>query len=429
VAIVAPSTVSIGPRRRAAPTVIDLFAGCGGLSLGLELAGFVPIFVNELNRDAMESYLLNRRRQYPDLDTPAGKAYDIFDVTRQKADLRAFVSHLRLVRSIPDVDLVAGGPPCQGYSGIGHRRTFTDLTKHEIPSNHLYREMAKFIEAVRPKLFLFENVKGLLSSRWMPAGERGEIWADVKATFGSLTGYDIRAQVVQAKSWGVPQNRPRVLLVGVRTDLGWRPMPGRLADGLLPEPLSGQTPDPEDFLGDLVDDNYRAKAATTTYPVDATTEAQRWYRKDRAGQLLRGGSVVSEHVYSSHKPHIVAKFNYMINNGGRIRPSDQTKKFAQRVIPRRWGPAGPTITTTSLPDDYVHFSQPRIPTVREWARFQTFPDWYQFSGSRTTGGRRRAGDPSAGNWTREVPKYTQIGNAVPVWLARAVGENFQTLLR
>jgi DNA (cytosine-5)-methyltransferase 1 len=90
---------------------------------------------------------------------------------------------------------------------------------------------------------------------------------------------------------------------------------------------------------------------------------------------------------------------------------------------------GPTITATSLADDFVHFEQPRTLSVREWARLQCFPDWYQFSGPRTTGGVRRAGNPSMGIWDREVPKYTQIGNAVPVRLARAIGEHLRDLLR
>jgi DNA (cytosine-5)-methyltransferase 1 len=106
----------------------------------------------------------------------------------------------------------------------------------------------------------------------------------------------------------------------------------------------------------------------------------------------------------------------------------QTKKFAQRVFPKRWDKRGPTLTATSLPDDYVHYSQPRAPTVREWARLQTFPDWYEFRGPRTTGGRRRAGDPDKGVWDREVPKFTQIGNAVPVWLAEAIGFHFASIL-
>ena len=83
---------------------------------------------------------------------------------------------------------------------------------------------------------------------------------------------------------------------------------------------------------------------------------------------------------------------------------------------------------TSLPDDIIHYSQPRILTVREWARFQTFPDWYQFAGKRTTGGIRRAGNPHLGIWDREVPKYTQIGNAVAVLLAKQIGKNIKKII-
>jgi DNA (cytosine-5)-methyltransferase 1 len=100
---------------------------------------------------------------------------------------------------------------------------------------------------------------------------------------------------------------------------------------------------------------------------------------------------------------------------------EATKKFAQRVLPRQWTEKGPTVTATSLPDDYVHFEQPRTLTVREWARLQGFPDWYQFKGKRTTGGIKRAGNPLEGIHERELPKYTQIGNAVPVPMAKAIG--------
>ena len=118
----------------------------------------------------------------------------------------------------------------------------------------------------------------------------------------------------------------------------------------------------------------------------------------------------------------------MIETGGIIPDEFKTKKFAQKVLPKRWGNRGPSITATSLPDDYVHYNQPRSLTVREWARLQTFPDNYQFSGKRTTGGLRRAGNPRLGVFDREVPKYTQIGNAVPVWLAEAVGVHFDKIL-
>ena len=118
----------------------------------------------------------------------------------------------------------------------------------------------------------------------------------------------------------------------------------------------------------------------------------------------------------------------MIDNGGVIKDKFKTKKFAQRLLNKRWNGKGPNITATSLPDDYVHFSQPRTLTVREWARLQMFPDWYEFRGKRHTGGLRRAGNPQKGIFYREVPKYTQIGNAVPVELARRLGKKIIKLI-
>ena len=119
----------------------------------------------------------------------------------------------------------------------------------------------------------------------------------------------------------------------------------------------------------------------------------------------------------------------MIKNNGEIPEHLKTKKFSQRVLPSKWGNKGPTITACSLPDDFVHYSQPRSLTVREWARLQTFPDWYEFKGKRTTGGIRRAGNPRKSIFDREVPKYTQIGNAVPVKLAFEIGKHFVKILK
>jgi DNA (cytosine-5)-methyltransferase 1 len=118
----------------------------------------------------------------------------------------------------------------------------------------------------------------------------------------------------------------------------------------------------------------------------------------------------------------------MLKNNGEIPLHLKTKKFSQRLLPARWKDSGPNITATSLTDDYVHFSQARVLTVREWARLQGFPDWYKFSGSRTTGGIRRAGNPKKGIFERELPKYTQIGNAVPVYLAEKIGSHFLKII-
>ena len=189
-----------------------------------------------------------------------------------------------------------------------------------------------------------------------------------------------------------------------------------------------EAPSLNDLLSDLIDSDYLKNGATKVYPAPAKTDIQRQFRTTTNSRVAQKGAVLTEQVYSAHSPKVMQKFQYMLDNGGNISEEMRTKKFAQRLLPKKWNGMGPNITATSLPDDYVHFSQPRVPTVREWARIQTFPDWYQFAGPRTTGGRRRAGDPDAGDWSREVPKYTQIGNAVPVMLAQCIAKHMKTII-
>ena len=426
-------------------SVVDLFAGCGGLGLGLEQAGFTPIFVNELNEDARATYIANRRERHEhfarDLDERTWlNEFSSSDVRRMVskrgylADLQTlFESEFGIKRG--GIDLVVGGPPCQGFSGIGHRRSYA-VDKEVLPSNHLFKDMASIVRQLRPKAFLFENVRGLLTGRWTFDGEEGEIWRDVKRAFVKIGEYVIASELVFAKDFGVAQNRPRVLLVGIRSDILGQPattirelddIDGTgFARGLLPKRRPGSAPDLVDLLGDLVDKGYENGGSTTVYPRDPVSELQRLLRKSQDGNIVAGeGAPISEHEYSKHRPEVIAKFDAMLRN----QPYKTTKKFAQRVLPPVWGPKGPSITATSLPDDYVHFEQPRTLTVREWARLQGFPDWYQFKGKRTTGGVRRAGNPIEGVHFRELPKYTQIGNAVPVPLARAIGEHLGAMLR
>ena len=413
--------------------VADFFAGCGGLSLGLELAGFHPAYVNELNKDAIESYLLNREQLYPYLRDTAFHCNDIKDLVLKKKlltnTIKEFNAQLGIDIKNGDLDLLVGGPPCQGYSGIGHRRSYS-VDKEQLPSNHLYEDMAYVISILKPKIFLFENVKGLLSAKWNTQGIKGEIWEDVQSTFKNLKDYQIRFSLVRAKDYGVSQNRPRVLLVGIRNDIYKKSasiIKGNVADGFLPSPTY-EACDLENLLGDLVDANYTNGGFTEKYVKPASTKIQKYFRTTINGKLLAKGDYLTEQEYSKHSPNVLAKFKYMLGHGGKIHVSMQTKKFAQRVLPAKWDASGPSITATSLPDDYVHFLQPRTLTVREWARLQGFPDYYRFAGARTTGGIRRAGNPREGNFARELPKYTQIGNAVPVFLAKAVGEHFAKII-
>jgi len=415
--------------------VVDLFAGCGGLSLGLEQAGFTPVFVNELNDDARATYIGNRVGQHEWLAEPGFHSSDVKGMVLDKKYLSALEKRLKGDFGIEhgELDLLVGGPPCQGFSGIGHRRSYS-VDKEQLPSNHLYQDMAAIIHRLRPRAFLFENVRGLLNARWTSDGHKGEIWRDVFDTYRAIPDYTVAAQLVFAKDYGVPQNRPRVLLVGIRNDVeADLRREGKdedaVARGYLPKPSPGQTPDLVDLLGDLVDPGYVNGGATLAYPHGAKTTIQKLLRTPAGGGAhLKKGAQVTEHEYSRHNPNIMAKFTAMHANGGFVPEQFKTKKFAQRLLPERWGESGPTITATSLADDYVHFAQPRTLTVREWARLQMFPDWYQFAGKRTTGGIRRAGNPREGIFDREVPKYTQIGNAVPVGLAKAVGEHLAGIL-
>jgi DNA (cytosine-5)-methyltransferase 1 len=414
--------------------VVDLFAGCGGLSLGLEQAGFHPVFVNELNKNAMESYLLNRRIIEPRLNNPEFHEYDIKKIVTKRGALKKISESLKREFNISiengELDLLVGGPPCQGFSGIGHRRSYS-VDKEQLPSNHLYQDMAWVISKLRPKIFLFENVKGLLSAKWNTEGKKGEIFEDVLDSFTSIKGYRVNHALVLAKDYGAPQNRPRVLVVGVRNDVdisAWNEIDSKVANGFLPKPTLG-APDLIDLLSDLIDPEFKYGGSTNYYLSKASNKYQLQLRTGLDGKVAPKGAMLTEQEYSNHSLKVIEKFNYMLKNNGAIPPHLQTKKFAQRVLPERWGKGGPSITATSLPDDYVHFLQARVPTVREWARLQGFPDWYQFSGSRTTGGIRRAGNPKEGIFDRELPKYTQIGNAVPVYLAKCVGDHFAMILK
>ncbi len=436
-------------------TMVDLFAGCGGLSLGMENAGFVPLFVNELNEHAMATYLANRHHEVggvPFAEQPRLRCNDAQEL--KGARLEQLVNDLSgLGLAFPPagtteggstLDLLAGGPPCQGFSGIGHRRSYS-VDKKDLPSNQLYARMAAVIRRLRPRIFLFENVRGLLNAKWTRDGD-DRIWPHVLSEFRSIPGYRVRWSLVRAGDYGVPQNRPRVLLVGIREDIVEAAKGLDLdADeqdavkcGFLPKGEPSECPDLVDLLGDLVDPAIeplllagqypRGTWQTNTYPAAPTTEIQRKLRAPPPARENQRSGELTDQEYSKHAPHIVAKFKHMLENNGEIPAHAQTKKFSQRVLPERWGNRPPSITATSLPDDYVHFSQPRSLTVREWARLQLFPDWYRFEGKRTTGGLRRAGNPREGNFDREVPKYTQIGNAVPVGLAERVGKHFKRII-
>ena len=404
---------------------IDLFAGCGGLSLGLEQAGFHPVYVNELNKDALNTYLINRS-EHKHLRLKEFHSNDIKELTGSKKKLEKLSRNLKSKFNINrgDLSLIVGGPPCQGYSGIGHRRNYK-VDKKEIPSNFLYKEMVKVINHFNPKAYIFENVRGLLSARWTKNGKKGEIFQDVLKQFKTLKNYNFLYSLIQSKDYGVPQNRPRILVIGIRKDINSK----ITKDNVFPK-QDRTYPHLAELLGDLVDNNYNKNFLSVKYLSEPKTKIQKILRlKKNGSSILKKGDELTDQEYSKHSEQVIRKFKYMIDNDGKIPSKFKTKKFAQRLLPKKWNGQGPNITATSLPDDYVHFSQPRCLTVREWARLQMFPDWYIFKGKRHTGGLRRAGNPQKGIFDREVPKYTQIGNAVPVELAKRMGLNLKKIIK
>ena len=391
------------------------------------------MYVNELNKDALETYLINRDKHFPHLRNNFF-SQDIKEIVKDKKFFSNLLNKLEkeFGRNFKKdtVDLVTGGPPCQGFSGIGIRRSYS-VDKEQLPSNHLFQDMAFFIHKIQPKMFLFENVEGLIRSRWTKAGTKGEIFRDVLDTFKKLKGYEVKSRLVYAKDYGVPQNRPRILIIGIKKALlkNKNTFSDALEGGFLPQPTNDY-PNIDEVLSDLVDRSFKNGRSTDTYLSEPKTNWQKLIRSNQfTGESLKKGDVLNEHKYSNHSEIVRKRFEYMIKNNGSIPDSLKTKKFAQRVLPAKWNDKGPNITACSLADDFVHFSQPRSLTVREWARLQTFPDWYLFAGKRTTGGIRRAGNPRESIFDRELPKYTQIGNAVPVKLAYEIGMHFLSLLR
>ncbi len=445
------------------PTSIDLFAGCGGLTRGLEWAGFDCVAFNELNSDAADSFAANfpnAIRLDGDIRTALTPGV-IKDVLKPRIEEKG------------GLDLLCGGPPCQGFSGIGHRRTHK-LEKKDIPTNHLFHEMINAIVKLQPEVFLFENVEGILSGRWTDDGQKGEIFRDVWSAFSKIKGYVAQPTLIHSYGFGVPQNRPRVMIMGVKKKYcskeklvpsefnphdSTRSYASQLRNngGFFPvwDEEEIEAPDLIDVLSDLDFEDWSPESKE--YRKDARSDFQRFIRGQipltgvqqaaseliqrgtisRSGQLtgtqisgrvlLRdfsmGHSELTDHEFSRHSRHVVERFQLMLDNNitkkEDLPPEMRTRKFNQKPLPARW-PDKPSMTVTSLPDDYVHYSKPRTFSVREWARMQTFPDSHVFCGKRTTGGSRRAGSP--GNWEREVPKYTQIGNAVPPLLGMAIGE-------
>ena len=330
--------------------IIDLFCGCGGLSKGFEMAGFEVEVAIDMWKDAIKTYNHNHKNSVAICE-------DIHNLNEESLDG---------IMKKGEIIGVIGGPPCQGYSTVGTR----DVND---PRNHLYLEYCRIVEKVQPEFFVIENVKGLTTL----AG--GAFKEDIISRFERL-GYEVKYKVLNAANFGVPQNRHRVFFVGMKKRGFEFPKEN---DWILSA---------EEALGDL------PSLETQNQPSEYASEPQNDYQK----KMREKCSKLFNHEATNHTEQ-TKQIISMIKDGGKI--SDLPEEYwhirKYNKAFQRMSSSGPSNTIDTCHRNYFHYKENRIPSVRESARIQSFPDDFEVLGSKTS-------------------QYKQIGNAVPPLLAYAI---------
>jgi len=398
-------------------TYIDLFAGCGGLSLGLYNAGWKGLFAIEKSPDAFLTLKHNLIDNKNHFDWPAwlSKTHHEIDEIIDK--------YSEQLRGLQDtVDMVAGGPPCQGFSTAGRRR-------EDDVRNGLVNSYLKFVELVKPKFIFFENVKGF-SLQFQKNKSKGLIYANYVVDQLSKQGYSVFGKLVDFSKFGIPQKRTRFILIGIQSKIAecQRISAKAFFKKIIENKssfLAARNLPLQPSLGSAISDLLRSNGITETPDRKGFYSGVYTNPKSKYQKYLRKNCnlpVPNSHSFAKHRQQIEKRFRYL------IKTSEGNKKISNAVrlklelskhtiIPLAIDKKAPTITT--LPDDYIHYREPRILTVREYARIQSFPDWYIFRGKYTTGGRKR---------THEVPRYTQIGNAIPPLFGEQCGLVLKSLI-
>jgi len=395
---------------------IDVFAGCGGLSLGLLQAGMSGVFAIEKNPMAFETLKHNlidgNKFNFDWPEWLPRKAMSCEEL------LAEYSSHLENMAG--SIDLLVGGPPCQGFS-IAGRRNPSD------PRNQMAEQYLKLVSILRPTYLVIENVSGFASkfneTKTRELDDRFSKTSYAEFIVDSLEnlGYSVSSGLVNCSDFGVPQNRRRYLII---CSLKKLKVP-------LLEILAGSS---KDFLSDKklhLDRPTSASEALSDLelvgkklipsldggrPGFLQIEYVEPDIKSNYQSLMRAGSDSPPNSLRlpKHAPNTIVNFKriQLASTPGRsvskaVRETLGIKKQAITVLGRNL----PSPTVTTLPDDIIHYSEARILTVRESARLQSFPDWFEFLGKYTTGGERRKID---------CPRYTQVGNAVPPLLSEAI---------
>lgn len=328
---------------------IELFAGAGGLALGLELAGFSHIMLNEIDIDACQTLRRNR------------PSWNVIQEDVRNIDFREYKDK---------VEFLSGGFPCQAFSFAGKQGGFQDAR------GTLFFEIARAIDEIRPKVFLCENVKGLISH------DGGRTFSIIKNTIKELGYTLVEPRVLKAVKFKVPQKRERLILIGIRNDIA--------------EYVTYQWPSPYYDVLTLRDAFYKG----VLYDKDVPKSVGQKYpeKKSRILKLVPMGGYWKDLPIELQKEYMGKSF-YL--GGGKT------------GMARRLSLNDPSLTLTCAPaqkqTERCHPTETRPLTIREYARIQTFPDNWEFVGSLYS-------------------QYKQIGNAVPVNLSYAVGRSLIRLM-
>lgn len=365
--------------------MIDLFCGCGGLSLGLEQAGFSLIFASDIDPVCTSTFLYNR-------NLPEDRMF-VGDI----ADLN--INYENYHSLFEDVDLVCGGPPCQGFSMANRQRLIDD------PRNSLYKEYLVFLSKVRPKFFIMENVKGMLN-------KIEEINDDIKRILGE--DYNVSYAVLNARNFGVPQNRERLILIGNRIGIDSK----KIIENIIAKGEGIPSFTLYDAIGDLpelkpnrIRNNSKAENKDVGY-----FKIKYEYKKTPFYSFInenRNAEFLYNHKNRYNNDRDIEIFRRLPQGANSLHPSiedimpykNRNGIFKDKYFKLRYDDVCKTITSHMKFDCnmYIHPTQARGLSPREAARIQTFPDDFVFCGPQNS-------------W------YKQIGNAVPVKLAEVIGE-------
>ncbi|CVY16871.1 DNA cytosine methyltransferase [Staphylococcus hominis] len=342
--------------------IIDLFSGAGGLSLGFEKSGFNTVLAIDKWKDAIETFNFNHTNS-------VGTTIDIHDFSND--DIKKYKN---------EITGIIGGPPCQGFSLVGTRDT-------NDPRNSLYIEYVRFVDQIRPHFFVLENVSGLLSL------QKGKYKDDIINRFSDL-GYNVNFKLLTASDYGVPQSRKRVFFIGLKKDI--------FNDTY--------------FNFDQLEfqDIVSTKKAMSDLPTPINNNEFIKYDKPAINsfqELMRNNSEgVYNHQITNHTSQTIEIISQVPDGGGiKDLPEELYKVRNYNNAFRRMNSNLPSNTIDCGHRNYFHYKENRVPTVRESARIQSFPDNYVFKGSKTS-------------------QYTQVGNAVPPLLSETIAQQIKKLI-